>query len=424
MSGESASFPVTAQARAVLQHPDQRTSWIILLAANLRQPITDATDRLEQLAGTAPITAARLAGSLWTPGSPTSLLTSDGDPLNDERLVERFDLNQEPPIRVIANRQRTRVAIAGHHAALDGLGVAGVLRALLGQREPRPSGSDRRGPAPAGPSGGASYGADRIAPLLARPPANCRRPLDRDQRPIAHCPARRGVCGCGGEPQLADARSLETGRALVRYRGRLGHRKHRQLRLNLAADTDIASAVRAGLQRTMGPGTDLAPAWLAPLLRPIVSWCSDSILFSNLGRLSISGLENLEFYPVARGRSAVAFGAAGTPGGAATLTVRTRDLVDSDAVGSSTTPLMSSNTITPPDSHPLGRQDPLGTTGEHVLHTGDTTRVCWQSERPSLRSCRCWSLLPGIWAAISFSTAMPPSSTSSPAMSGPRSYRS
>ena len=67
------------------------------------------------------------------------------------------------------------------------------------------------------------------------------------------------------------------------------------------------------------------------LLQPVLQRFSDTLLVSNLGRLDLPGVRRLEFYPVARGRSALAIGAAGLVGGATTLTLRSRTLSPPDA---------------------------------------------------------------------------------------------
>jgi hypothetical protein len=72
-----------------------------------------------------------------------------------------------------------------------------------------------------------------------------------------------------------------------------------------------------------------APAALQ-LLRPLVGRLSDSVLVSNIGCHPGPRLSRLEFFPVARGRSAVAIGAAGVRRGFATVTLRARDLTETD----------------------------------------------------------------------------------------------
>ena len=80
------------------------------------------------------------------------------------------------------------------------------------------------------------------------------------------------------------------------------------------------------------PGEQVsAPKLVMRLLEPVVERFSDTILISNLGRHRVPGVERLDFFPVARGRSAVCFAAAAIEGGATTLTLRARDLSPGDA---------------------------------------------------------------------------------------------
>lgn len=66
-------------------------------------------------------------------------------------------------------------------------------------------------------------------------------------------------------------------------------------------------------------------------MRPLLQRFSDTFLVSNLGRLDLPTVKRVEFYPVARGRSAVAIGAAGLADGPTTLTVRSGNLSPGDA---------------------------------------------------------------------------------------------
>jgi len=70
---------------------------------------------------------------------------------------------------------------------------------------------------------------------------------------------------------------------------------------------------------------------MALLLAPIAERFSDSLLVSNPGRQALPGVARLENFPVARGRSAVAFGSCGIEGGTSTLSIRARDLDQADA---------------------------------------------------------------------------------------------
>ena len=67
------------------------------------------------------------------------------------------------------------------------------------------------------------------------------------------------------------------------------------------------------------------------LLEPVVDRFSDTILISNLGRHRVPGVDRLDFFPVARGRSAVCFASAAIEDGSTTLTLRARDLSPGDA---------------------------------------------------------------------------------------------
>ncbi len=85
--------------------------------------------------------------------------------------------------------------------------------------------------------------------------------------------------------------------------------------------------MRAALVSTEEPGEQVsAPKALVAALAPVVERFSDTILLSNLGRHPVAGISRLDFFPVARGRSAVCFASASVAGGETTLTLRARDL--------------------------------------------------------------------------------------------------
>jgi hypothetical protein len=98
-------------------------------------------------------------------------------------------------------------------------------------------------------------------------------------------------------------------------------------RVDVDVDDDIDAAVTAALAAG-GEPPELVnlPRFTRPLLSPVVERLSDSLLVSNLGRIDVPGTVGIEFYPVARGRSAVAVGAAGRAGQPAVVTLRARDL--------------------------------------------------------------------------------------------------
>jgi hypothetical protein len=105
----------------------------------------------------------------------------------------------------------------------------------------------------------------------------------------------------------------------------------RYRRIDLGPAEAVAPALEAALASSREPLDQVwSPRW-GWVLEPVVGRFSDSLLVSNLGRREVPGVTRLEFFPVARGRSAVAVGAVGLAGGPATVSVRARDLSSEDA---------------------------------------------------------------------------------------------
>jgi hypothetical protein len=105
----------------------------------------------------------------------------------------------------------------------------------------------------------------------------------------------------------------------------------RYRRVDLRPGEPVGPALAAALADPREPLDQVwSPRW-GWLLEPVVGRFSDSLLISNLGRRAVPGATRLEFFPVARGRSAVAVGAAGLPGGTSTVSLRARDLTSEDA---------------------------------------------------------------------------------------------
>jgi len=101
-------------------------------------------------------------------------------------------------------------------------------------------------------------------------------------------------------------------------------------RIDLSPGQDAETAVVTALADPAVPAEikGLPPG--AFLLRPLLNRFSDTMLVSNLGRLNLESVTRVEFYPVARGRSAVSIGAAGLMDKRVTLTLRARDLDSGD----------------------------------------------------------------------------------------------
>ena len=74
-----------------------------------------------------------------------------------------------------------------------------------------------------------------------------------------------------------------------------------------------------------------APKLVMRALQPVVERFSDTLLISNLGRQTLPGVRRVEFFPVARGASAVCIGSCAVERGETSLTVRARDLSPGDA---------------------------------------------------------------------------------------------
>jgi len=104
----------------------------------------------------------------------------------------------------------------------------------------------------------------------------------------------------------------------------------RYRRLDLRPGVPVGPVLRAALASPREPLDQVWSPRLGWLLEPVMGRFSDSLLVSNLGRCVVPGATRLEFFPVARGRSAVAVGAAGLAGGPSTVSVRARDLSSED----------------------------------------------------------------------------------------------
>jgi hypothetical protein len=358
--------PASRHALALLRFPDRRTGWVVVAAASLAAPPEGLDGRVQALHRAVPMVGARLRGEVWHPGTPPEPVMVDGEPLGVPVLLDPFRLDAEPPLRVLVGVGGTRVAVACHHAAFDGLGLVAALAALLGGPLPAPPAAATGGRPPAelrGLLGRLARPADRVAPS-PRPPAgealavrevalsgpgvtarlaaaavaavgarNAR--LGRPWRRIGvnlglAGPGQPGVGapGAAGDPGRAAPGSptpppdpaLAVAGNLSRYR-----------RVDLRAGEPVGPAVAAALASPREPVDQVWSPRLGRLLGPVARRGSDSLLVSNLGRRAVPGATRLDFFPVARGRSAVAVGAAGLAGGPSTVSLRARDLSSEDA---------------------------------------------------------------------------------------------
>ncbi|HEY6798528.1 MAG TPA: hypothetical protein VI248_27945 [Kineosporiaceae bacterium] len=328
MSTDVLPRAATRHELSLLRFPDPRTRWVVVITATAHVPVDDLGPALRRLAGAVPLTAARLLGERWVPGAPAEpIVTAAADPLDDPRLTAAFDLTAEPPLRVLVTPDGRRLGLAAHHAAFDGLAGVAVLDALTGGPLPAPVTS----PAPGRPGSPLPLvrrlfrPADPVAPSRSAPAGDVFvvRPLSVRGREITGRLASACAAGCGAHTRAAGQPWRQVG-ITVALGGPAGvGNVASYVRLDLRADADVRRAVVTAMADPPEPVEQVrAPKAVLGLLSPVVRRFSDSLLVSNLGRHRLAGVDELAFFPVARGRSGVAFGAASVAGGSSTLTIR------------------------------------------------------------------------------------------------------
>jgi hypothetical protein len=338
--------PASRHALALLRFPDPRTDWVVVTVATLAADLADddLAGRLEELHGAVPLVGARLDGERWVPGAPPAVEEVADEPLDAttgaDRIDRPFDLRHDAPLRLVRSTDRRRLAVIGHHAAFDGLALVAILRALTAGERPEPVASP-----PPGDPGSKLPLLQRLAvPADALPPTPGAWPGD------AYAATDAALAGRGATGRLAAAAVA----AAVEHderRRRAGARALAKVgltiaiggpagvgnvasyrRIDVAPSDPVAELVRTAIATPEEPGEQVsAPKLVLRALQPVVERFSDTLLISNLGRQRVPGVERIDFFPVARGRSAVCIGATTVEGGASSLTVRARDLSPADA---------------------------------------------------------------------------------------------
>lgn len=327
-----------AASTVVRRHPDHRTAWIIVLLVRLAPgglpPMRVLLDRLESAVDRFPLMASRLRGSWWVPApGPGVSVVGRGEPLAQAPL-QHFALAQEPPVRVVTSSEGDWLLLCAHHFAFDGLGMVTLLRLLLGgeaSTAPDYTTMSSQGRPPIDGLRRLLHPADRIAPSATLPSSDSF---------VAHQVQLSGprvtarlASACAA---AAVAHNTQRGHPMRRIGlsvavGGVGGEAATYRRVDVIPGQDVESAVAASLDDPRVPSELVRLPPGSFVLRPILQRFSDTLLVSNLGRLELPGVTSVEFYPVARGRSATAVGAVSISGQPTTLTLRARDLSPVDA---------------------------------------------------------------------------------------------
>ena len=341
MTADRAGRRATAEELAILNHPDQRTSWAAIVAATLRVPDPDLPElvaqRLAAVAQQVPVLASRWCSGWWRPGQPPQPVIVDSEAVDDPVLLRRFDLECEPPVRVVIDRWGRQLSVAAHHAAFDGRGVLAVMAALLGAPLMPIDGVESDGPGARrpdlrGPLRRLLAPANRVAPSTPSPQREALAVRELDAGGLF---TGRIAAACVEAVRAHNARRGFPGRRIGLSVARGGPTAIGNVasyrRLDLSVGDRVATAVHRALRDAEPPPEMVYHPRALRLLAPIAGRFSDSLLVSDLGRITLPGVDRVALFPTVHGRSAVAFGASEVADGCATLAIRARDLSSADA---------------------------------------------------------------------------------------------
>lgn len=321
--------------RVVGLYGDPTVTWSIVLRITLAQPLSTAQvqSRWEAMASEHP--GVGRAGTVCVAESVDA----------GERLGPFSDRpygDTDPLLRVALGSDGTVLLVAVHHGAMDGLGLLGAAGRLAGVDLP----SNARGvPSDADATNFWVASLRRLVEALVRPPM--RLLSRRARRGAGDVLVSRDLGGSRGGSAvllLAAARAGRVWNASAPRRARRGRlvvamglsrrpgtpmpppdRDTAYVRLDAHTLDDLAAAgeVLAGTQ----PEPAFPPSegfGIGPLVTKVLaSRLGSTVLVSNLGVVSGSGLMGLEFWPVPAGPAGVTIGLATTPT-SSTVTVRVR----------------------------------------------------------------------------------------------------
>lgn len=325
----------------MVRHPDQRTSWAPFGILRFAEPFATGeeavraclVERVQVLQRTLPLVGARLRGEQWVAGEPNEplIVGADADPV-PTWAVRHFDLTVEAPMRIVAGDDGMWATVVGHHAAFDGSNCFTMFRGVAGvpPRAPviRRRSFERRARFPWDAAARFVHPADAIVASTPHPP--------KETCLAAELPiVGRGITtrlpeACVAAVVAHNARAGKPCRRIGLTLGLVAQTEEGDLstyrRIDRRAGTPLATAIAEALATTAEPWEIVHSPRMLRLLSPFVDRMSDTVLVSNFGRAEIAGLTSLAMFPVARGRSAIAFGAFRLAHGKSMLSLRARDV--------------------------------------------------------------------------------------------------
>ena len=308
------------ESLSLLGHPDQR--WSITLHARLTSPV----DRVQAAARLAAELAQRPA--LGPVPVPVSIAPSELESTLHAFAEQPYAFGDSALRVALVDRPEPGVLLAGHHGAVDGLGLIALLALVLG----RPVRTNARGVTVDGsnPEQFVVFAARRVIEALFWPPTRIAgQPAGTAVGDsLAECPVRpfgggasgltaaavRGVARWNGD-HGASARRITVAIGASQRSGAEPTLEHRaawmRIRARSGDDQQIAAMVRAAHPLPVGPAQHNL-AGIGRLASGLLSRrLGSTLLVSNLG--VVNGppeLDALSFYPVTHGHRAVALGAA------------------------------------------------------------------------------------------------------------------
>jgi hypothetical protein len=339
-----ADAAVSAARGVVGLYGDPEVSWSIGLEAQVDDvpDLEAARRRLDSFVATRP----------WL-GAPPLVESVAAASLAGSRsaLLDDAYADTDPLVRVVLCPTTSWVMVAGHHGAVDGAGLLALMSAVLGA--PLTSGflgiGDR-----AAVHGFLGSAARRLGEALFAPPTRLAVDAGPGQArdsgdhalslPLPELRVGTGAAAAGAAAAitrwnrehgrrarrlvLAIGASRRPGTALEADRDTA----YLRVRVPRGADHDeVRAAVAAAAPEPTFPSVR-APGPARLLTRLLAGRLGSTLLLSNLGAVTGTGLERLTFWPPAAGRPGVAVGLVSVAGRSTTLSLRVRRAdLDEDA---------------------------------------------------------------------------------------------